>query len=296
MKIGLIDVDSHNFPNLALMKISSYHKTKGDTVEWANFNNYDIVYQSKVFANTPDNDICVKSKLIIKGGTGYNLKNKLDPHIEYAYPDYSLYPEYTKDTAFGFLTRGCPRQCSFCLVSKKEGNKSEKVADLNFFWNGQKYIKLLDGNILACPDKLELLDQLIESKAYIDFTQGLDIRFVTNEITVKIMQMKIKTVRFAWDSKDKTIYKKLKKFKRKTKLNRRKLCVYVLVNFNTNFKYDLYRVNKLRKIGCDPFIMIYENHKLEKNCDLRKLARWVNNKTIFMKCKKFKDYKTGKYK
>ena len=174
MKIGLIDVDSHNFPNLALMKISAYHKAKGDDVEWCvPMQPYDIVYQSKVFDDTYSKDIDYVpiAKEIIKGGTGYGLNNNLPYEIEHIYPDYSLYPELTKNTAYGFLTRGCPRACDFCIVAEKEGRRSYKVADLSEFWDGQKYIKLLDPNILACKEHLNLLQQLVDSKAYVDFTQ-----------------------------------------------------------------------------------------------------------------------------
>ena len=137
MKIGLIDVDGHNFPNLALMKISAWHKKQGDCVEWCfPMSHYDIVYQSKVFDNTysPDIDWIPQTDKLIKGGTGYGLNNTLPDEIEHIYPDYSIYPELTKDTAFGFLTRGCPRGCKFCIVAEKEGRRSHKVADLAEFW------------------------------------------------------------------------------------------------------------------------------------------------------------------
>ena len=133
MKIGLIDVDGHNYPNLALMKISAYHKAQGDTVEWClPLDYYDIVYQSKVFDETysPDIDYIPNADKIVRGGTGYGLDNRLPDEVEHMYPDYSLYPDLTKDTAYGFLTRGCPRACNFCIVAEKEGRKSVKVADL----------------------------------------------------------------------------------------------------------------------------------------------------------------------
>lgn len=148
MEIGLIDVDSHNFPNLALMKISAYHKSKGDSVEWfLPLKQYDKVYMSKVFDFTNDYDGIIRANEIIKGGTGYDLKSVLPYKIEHMYPDYEL---YNVKEAYGYLTRGCPRGCKFCIVGRKEGFSAYKVADLNEFWNGQKEIKLLDPNILAC--------------------------------------------------------------------------------------------------------------------------------------------------
>ena len=127
MNIGLIDVDGHNFPNLALMKLSAWHKARGDAVEWWwGFGAYDRVYMSKVFDTTysPDIPEPLNALEIIKDGTGYGLDNQLPDEVEHMMPDYSLYPELTKDTAYGFLTRGCPRGCHFCIVSEKEGRRS----------------------------------------------------------------------------------------------------------------------------------------------------------------------------
>ena len=163
MNIGLIDVDGHRWPNLALMKLSAWHKARGDTVEWWwGFGQYDRVYMSKVFDSTysPDVPEPLNASEIIKGGTGYGLDNRLPDEVEHIYPDYSLYPALTKDTAYGFLTRGCPRGCSFCIVAGKEGRAARKVADLSEWWRGQKNIKLLDPNLLACREHMDLLGQL----------------------------------------------------------------------------------------------------------------------------------------
>ena len=129
MKIGLIDVDGHNYPNLALMKLSAWHKAQGDQVEWWwGFGQYDRVYMPKVFDGTysPDVDEPLNAKEIVKGGTGYGIQTVLPQEVEHIYPDYSIYPKLTKDTAFGFLTRGCPRGCNFCIVSAKRRQKVPK--------------------------------------------------------------------------------------------------------------------------------------------------------------------------
>lgn len=293
MKIGLIDVDGHNFPNLALMKISAYHKFKGDQVEMYDqmswFDPYDIVYMSKVFTFTDDFMYPIYANKVVKGGTGYDLHNKLPKEIEKMFPDYSLYGGIN-DTAYGFLTRGCPRACDFCIVAEKEGRKSYKVADLDQFWNGQKTIKLLDPNLLGSKDYIQLLEQLVHSKAYIDFTQGLDIRLMNDKAIDKIMQLKVRVIHFAWDKmKDSDcIVKKLKEFKKATNMSTRKTSVYVLTNFDTTLEEDLYRIYTLRELGYDPYVMIYDKYKSPQK--IRYLQRWVNNKIIFKSCSKFENY------
>ena len=137
MNIALIDIDGHNFPNLPLMKLSAYHKNRGDNVEWyidLMEETYDKIYASKVFTYTLDK---IYPKRTIKGGTGYNLFNELSGKIEHIYPDYDLYN--IKNVAYGFLTRGCSNKCSWCIVPKKEGNIRAN-ADITEFWNGQKKV------------------------------------------------------------------------------------------------------------------------------------------------------------
>lgn len=294
MNIGLIDVDSHNFPNLALMKISAYHKTKDDNVEWCiPMMPYDIVYQSKVFDDTYSKDIDFTpiAKEIIKGGTGYGLDNVLPDEIEHIYPDYSLYPELTKDTAYGFLTRGCPRGCDFCIVANKEGRKSYKVANLSEFWQGQKFIKLLDPNILACCEHLSLLQQLADSKAYVDFTQGLDIR-LTNEANIDLInKIKLKEIHFAWDNAKDDLKPYFERYKAlaKHKTHGHYGTVYCLVNFGSTMEENLYRIYTLRDMGFNPYVMIYDKPNAPKQ--IRDLQRWCNNKFIFRSCADFNDYK-----
>lgn len=305
MKIALIDVDGHNFPNLPLMKISAYHKKCGDSVEWYQplfSHDIDICYMSKVFTFTPDYEYFVNAKEIKKGGTGYFYPDGGDPlpnEIEHIYPDYSIYydliPE-TRNTAYGFLTRGCPRGCDFCIVKDKEGRCSKKVADLSEFWNGQKNITLLDPNLFACKEWRDLADQLIESKACINFSQGCDIRIMTEEMANKIKQMKIKQIHFAWDRYEdkKILVPKLEMFKKITGWDRRKMTVYVLTNYNTTHEQDLERIMTLKKLGFWAYVMIYEKDKLPKGHITKKLQRWVNNRFIFEKCESFEDYLNGK--
>lgn len=289
MKIGLIDVDGHNFPNLALMKISAHHKAKGNDVIWWNpFEDYDIVYQSKVFDKTysRDIDVLVNAKIVVVGGTGYGLNENLPDEIEHIYPDYSLYPQLTKDTAYGFLTRGCPRDCAFCIVSQKEGKSSKKVADVKEFWRGQKTIKLLDPNILACKQHKELLEQLIKTNAYVDFTQGLDARLITEKNATLISQIKIKNIHFAWDNKkdEAAVLRGLKTYAQyaKSKPHGYYGSVYVLVNYNTDFEYDLHRIYTLKQMKYNPYVMVYNKPSADKK--YKQLQRWCNNRIIFNSC------------
>lgn len=290
-KIGLVDVDGHNWPSLPLMKLSAYHKAHGDTVaSWFGLDSYDRVYMSKVFTSSPDVDTVIAADEVIRGGTGYFYPDgghALSEEIEHIYPDYDLYPALTKGQAFGFLTRGCPRNCGFCIVSKKEGRVSRKVADLSEFWRGQREIKLLDPNILACREREPLLQQLAASGASVDFTQGLDIRLIEGAEEL-VAAVKIKRVHFAWDNPEQDLRKQFEAYRAKCDLPYWRLGVYVLVNFNSTHEQDLERVYFLRALGYDPYIMIYEKETAPR--ETRLLQRWVNNRIIFRSCPRFEDY------
>ena len=306
LKIGLIDVDGHHYPNIPLMKISAWHKNHGDSVEWYQpllSGHCDKVYMSKVFSFTPDYQYFIDADEIVNGGSGYCIEmqggkeiyhaerdNPLPEEIEHTYPDYSLYPEQTKDTAYGFLTRGCPRGCSFCHVAVKEGKCSRKVANLSEFWGGQRNIVLCDPNILACPEHIELLEQLAESGAKVDFNQGLDIRLITEKNLDVIKRIKLKSVHFAFDRwQDKNIIEpRLRKFKVATGFDRHKVSVYILMNFDTTIEQDLYRIQLCRELGFRPYPMIYD----KEHCDkiYKQIQRWCNP-CIFWKIERFEDYR-----
>ena len=304
MRIGLVDGDKTKFPNLPLMKLSAWHKKQGDIVEFAlPIMHYDKVYISKIFGDeySKFQDVFYNADEIVYGGTGFAItieggkevyhkdRDKDLPYeVEHIYPDYGLYPELTEDTAFGFLTRGCCNNCSFCIVSKKEGVCSKKVANLSEFWRGQKNIKLLDANILACKDRMELLYQLRDSNAAVDFTQGLDARFLTREVCEALRDIKKSNVHFAFDfmKNESKIIKGLKMYKDIVGVNDHTQC-YVLTNYDTNIKEDWYRVNALRNIGIIPYVMIYRKTTAPKV--LRDLQRWCNNRILYRSCD-FLDY------
>ena len=303
MNIGLIDVDGHNFPNLALMRLSAYHKAKGDEVEWlwGDIVHYDIVYMSKIFSDaySPDIPEPINADLVIKGGTGYCIhfengkevfdkskNHSLPSEIERMFPDYSLYPQF--DFAVSMTSRGCPRGCSFCHVASKEGRCAVKVANVSDFWNGQKEIRILDPNITACKEKRDLMRQYIETGAILDFSQGLDIRLLNDDDLADINQMRLRTLHFAWDNPKDDLEGKFRNFangfRRKSDIG----MVYCLTNFNSTMEENLYRIYTLRDMGYDPYVMIYDKPHAPK--EIKMLQRWCNNKIIFKSCKRFEDY------
>lgn len=314
MKIGLIDVDNYEklskcFPNLALMKISAYHKAKGDEVQWYQpmFTGHcDRVYMSKVFSFTPDYPYYIDADEIIKGGTGYcisivdgrevfnkELHENLPQEIENITPDYSLYG--TQDTAYGFMTRGCPRGCKFCIVGQKEGLCSRKVSNLSEFWSGQKNIVLNDPNTLACKDWEDILGQLKESGSYVEFNQGVDIRLMTDKKAEMIKDIKTNSIHFAFDKYEDwdVITKKLKMFKEVTGWKHGRVTVYILCNFDTTMEQNLERIQFCRELDFSPYVMLYNKQDIPKGDELRKLQRWVNNRYVFWSCDTFDKYKTG---
>lgn len=269
----------------------------------------DKVYVSKVFGFTPDYWDFINAKEVIKGGSGYGVNlesgkevyhkendSQLPYEVEHIYPDYSLYPKLTKDTAYGFMSRGCPRGCKFCHVGAKEGRKAYKAADLSEFWRGmyqQKNIVLLDPNTIACREWEDMLGQLIDSKSWVDFSQGVDIRLMTEEKAEMIKQIKVKNIHFAWDryeDKEKII-PRLKMFKELTGWDKRKLTVYVLTNYDTTMEQDLERIYTLRNLGYWPYVMIYDKQHVKKGDTLRRLQRWVNSKAAFEAERDFRDFR-----
>lgn len=167
------------------------------------------------------------------------------------------------------------------------------MADLSEFWNGQRNIVLLDPNFFACKDWKELAQQLIDSGAYIDFSQGCDIRIMTPEKIDYLLRMKIKQIHFAWDRyEDKEIIiPKFKEFKQATGWDYRKLGVYILTNYDTTFAQDLERVYTTRDLGYSPYVMIFDKEKVPRGHDLRRLQRWTNSRVAFNAVKKFEDFR-----
>lgn len=282
--------NGRRFPNLALMKISAWHKLNGDSVEFVfPLDRYDRIYAAKVFTFTPDIDFVPQTDDFRKGGTGYYYPDGGEPlphEVEHIMPDYSLYG--ITDTAYGFMSRGCPRGCDFCIVGRKEGRSSRKVADLSEFWAGQRYIELMDPNTLACPDWRDILGQLADSGARVNISQGADIRMLTDEKCEALNRVNLRQIHFAWD-RDEDLEPLFRKWSPFLKVAPRNRLVYCLINYGTTAEYDLHRIYTLRDIGYDPYVMVYD--KEHAPAEKRRMARWCNNKAVFRTCKRFQDYK-----
>lgn len=201
MKVGLIDVDGHAkkkkwgatiYPNLALCKIAAYHKAQGDEVEWAlHMCHYDRIYMAKVFNFSPDDMSIYDADEIIRGGTGYDIQSQLPDYIDKLQPDYSIYPNIPADTAYGFLTRGCPNKCPWCVVPIKEGKIRPYMDVTDIAINGRTKLVLMDNNILAAGDyAIEQLQKIIDRGYRIDFNQALDARLVTDRIAQQLAKIK----------------------------------------------------------------------------------------------------------
>ena len=285
MKIGLIDIDA-KIPNLALMKLSAYFKGQGDKVELTSplfAKDFDEIFASKIFNYTVKPILPEKA---ILGGSGYSLKTCLDNDVEYLMPDYSL---YNCDYAMGFASRGCNRNCPFCIVPKKEG-KWRVAGDIYQFWNGQKRLKLLDNSLNTDEGFfIEIVKQFINEQIEVDFSQGLDIRHLTDKQVFYLKQIKLwKRIHFAWDlMKTEKAVRRGVKILTKYKLNWQST-FYVLIGFNTNLEEDLYRVNTLKGLNVESFAMPYDKY----NCYQKDFTRWVNHKAIF-KTVSWDDYKSN---
>ena len=203
MRVGLIDVDGHAkrkkkgatvYPNLALCKISAWHKAQGDDIIWyapMYSGHCNKVYVSKVFNFSPDIDFFIDADEVIKGGTGYDIKSQLPKEIDMMQPDYSIYPLVPKNVAYGYLTRGCPNKCKWCVVPLKEGGVRPYMDVDEIATSERRNLILMDNNILAAGQYAkEQLQKIIDRKYKVDFNQALDARLVTDEFAYLLAQIK----------------------------------------------------------------------------------------------------------
>ena len=280
MNIGLIDVDGHNFPNFALMRISAYYKARGDQVEWATpFNRYDKVMSSKVFTFTPDfNYLTLQTSATEKGGTGYNIASRLPEVIENSrLMDYSIYPQY--HFSIQFFSRGCIRKCPFCLVREKEGYiQPVEPAELN---PKGKWIEVLDNNFFANPEWKEAVDYLLKVGQPVKL-HGVDVRIMNEEQAYYLNKLRInQSIHIAWDLPQLDLTERLKEMIRYVKP--RKIVCYVLVGFNSTIEQDMFRLNTLKSLGITPFVQPYRdfsNTRKPRQYELD-IAKWANRRWLF---------------
>lgn len=295
MRIALVDVDGKNFPNFALMRLSAWHKAQGDEVEWYQplFSHPDRIYASKVFTFTPDYiDYAPCDPEPIKGGTGYRLYHDLPEEIDRTLPDYSIYPDY--GYAIGFLSRGCVRNCPWCVVPKKEG-ALRRYDDIERIAQGRKEVVLMDNNFLA--NDLEFIkDQLAKSirlGVRIDFNQGLDARLVTPEIASLLSKAKwSKYIRFSCDTIGVLPHlANAVQMLRKAGYTK-EIFVYVLAQELEESVERIYKILELDKNilpFCQPYRNLDGDGKITDH-NLQRLARWCNKVWIRKTCK-FEQYK-----
>ena len=284
MKIGLIAVDGHSgFPNLALMRLSAWHKAQGDEVEWWDgFTHYDRVYKSKVFTFTPDMDTIISADEIITGGTGYKDYGSLPPEVEATPPDYSLYPQW--DKAIGFLTRGCIRNCEWCIVPRKEGTIRPAATWEEIKRPDNRQIIFMDNNVLASDHGLEQIDRMGGEAVWVDFNQGLDARLVTPETAKMLAKLHwIKFIRLSCDTSAMLpVIQQATAYLREAGAAPSRFWSYVLVR-------DVAEAHKivmaLRSMGVEPFAQPYRDYNGgEPAKEQMAFARWVNQKAIFKSC------------
>ena len=214
----------------------------------------------------------------------------LPEEIDHIMPDYSLYG--IEDTAYGFLTKGCPRGCDFCHVKDMQGRRVRTVARLSEFWTGQKKIVLLDPNITASPDFFLHIKDLADSRAYVDFSQGLDIRMLTPEKAEALKTVRTKMIHFAWDRPKDDLEQRFREVSAALMTARRhtlkdKVSVYILTNFDSTHEEDLHRIQVIRECKMQPYVMIYRKETAPP--ETRKLQRWCNP-FIFWKVPTFEEY------
>ena len=261
-KIGLIQIDG-KMPNLALMKLASWHRKQGNDVRIIDLSNLGIDewYGSKIFM----------------GGSGYDIKAKLPKEIEAQVPDYDL---FNTDYSIGFTSRGCIRDCGFCIIKEKEEVLFE--CDFSKDIKHSKYI-IMDNNFLASPMWKDKLQFFIDNNIKVNFNQGLDIRLITEEKAEMLSKVKYydrtfqrRVIYFAFDdpSMESIFRKKLEILLKYIKPYH--IMVYILVGYNTEFSQDYFRFKIVREFGCDPYIMIYNNRR--DRPILRHFARWVNKR------------------
>lgn len=283
MKIGIYDVDS-TIPNLALMKLSAWHKAQGDEVEMylpLALDTYDKIYASKIFTFSDDSGL-IPDRMEI-GGTGANMGVLLPQEVEDMQPDYSIY-DYPH--SIGFAMRGCRLKCSFCVVPQKEGGPkpNNTIAEI---WTQResRFVMLLDNDFFGNPLWPERINEILDYDLRVNFSQGLNIRNLKPGQAAALASVKFRNahdtkaqVYFAWDDPrhEKLIHKGLR-ICFDAGIPPGRIAFYVLIGYHSSEAEDLHRVRLLREYGCDPYAMPYNKADPYQKA----FTRWVNHKAIF---------------
>ena len=296
MNVGLLAVDSQ-YPNLALMKLSAWHKQRGDIVSWYNpLENYDKVYMAKVFSFTPDYGYYVNADEVERGGTGYDLQRTLPEEIDRMQPDYSIYPQIDDKTAYGFLTRGCPNRCKWCIVPKKEGRIKPYMDVDEIAINKRTDLILMDNNVLASDYGLMQIEKIVKRKYKVDFNQGLDARLVTDDIARLLAKVKwIKRIRFGCDTP-----RQIADCERAINLLEKhgyhgEVFLYcILMDFKESFSRINYWKGMSKRIipHAQPYRDLNNPHQVIPQWQ-KDLARWTDRKELYQSID-FKDYEPRK--
>lgn len=298
MKVGLIDVDGHNFPNLALGKISRFHKEQGDSVEWYDpFEHYEKVYMAKVFTFTQEYGYFINADEVEKGGTGYDIHKTLPNCIDRLQPDYSIYKNVDNKTAYGFLTRGCPNRCYWCIVPKKEGKQHPYMDVEEIAIEGRTNLILMDNNVLASDYGLQQIEKIIAKGYRVDFNQGLDARLVTEDIAKSLAKVRwIHSIRFGCDTPQQIMEcERAMRFIDKYRKVPATYLLYTIIGEDINECYhrlSYFRGNKRVRIVGQPY-RDYNIHNQVIPQWQKDMAHWATKHQLYASCD-FKDFEPRK--
>ena len=298
-RIGLIDVDNTSFPNLALGKIARHHKAMGDSVEWVDpmfGGGFDKVYMSKVFTFTPDYDYPIVADEIERGGTGYDIHKTLPNEIDRLHPDYDFLG-VPSDTAYGFLTRGCPNKCKWCIVPIKEGKQRPYMDVEEIAIEGRKNLILMNNNVLASDYGLEQIEKIIKNGYRVDFNQALDARLVTEDIAKMLAQVRwISMIRFGCDTpkQRRECNRAMQMIDKHRKIPAQYL-LYTIIGDDINEDYarlSAFRDNKRVRIVAQPYRDFNNPNQIIPQWQ-KDMAHWANRRQLYATCD-FKDFKPRK--
>jgi len=292
MQVRLTHIDG-KLPNLALMKLSHWHRAQGDEVTLARTPSpsmfepkYDLVYGSSIFQWSSGKVVKALREAFpdaVIGGTGTDTVETVEQTLgleEYEHHDYSIYPEY--EWSIGFTQRGCRLNCGFCVVPKKEG-KPKSVNSIWDIWREgtPRSVVLLDNDFFGQEQWPDRIAEIKEGGFKVNFNQGINIRMVTPEAAEALAAIRYYNVNFttrrlytAWDNlgQEKVFFKGLDCLAA-AGIPPRHVMVYMLIGYKAGETMEeiLYRFNRLKDAGCLPYPMVYDN----SNRELKHFQKWA---------------------